>query len=132
MAYEIIFLIGRLLLGGFFLLMSMNHFTQTKMLTDYATSKKVPYPQLAVIFAGLLLVIGAVTFILGVYPQIGILAITLFFIPTTLMMHDFWNVPKEQKMQEKINFLKNMALEGAVVMLLIIPTPWPLSISLLF
>lgn len=32
-----------------------------------------------------------------------------------------------QKMNEQINFMKNMALLGSTLMFLAIPRPWPLS-----
>ena len=47
------------------------------------------------------------------------------------MMHNFWTVEDAQmKMNDMINFTKNMALAGAALMLLALPRPWPLSLAL--
>jgi hypothetical protein len=44
-------------------------------------------------------------------------------------MHNFWKLEDPQlRMADKINFMKNMALLGAILMLLAIPSPWPLSL----
>jgi hypothetical protein len=46
-----------------------------------------------------------------------------------LIMHNFWKLEDPQsRMAEKINFMKNTALVGAILMLLAIPSPWPLSL----
>lgn len=126
---DIIFLVGRLLLGGYFLINGINHFRQMNMLSGYAGSKKVPYPNLAVGVSGILLLIGGLGILLGVYIEWAVLALVLFFIPVSVMLHNFWAATDPQtKMTDTINFTKNMALMGAVLMLLSIPTPWPLSL----
>ena len=40
--YNIAFLIGRVIVGGFFLMNGFNHFAQFNMMTGYAKSKGVP------------------------------------------------------------------------------------------
>jgi hypothetical protein len=45
-------------------------------------------------------------------------------------MHNFWALSDPQmKQADVINFLKNMALVGALLMLLAIPQPWPFSLA---
>jgi len=125
---DILHLVGRLIYGGFFLMMAMNHFTQADMLTGYAQAKGVPSPRLAVLGAGVLLLIGGVSVLTGFQPKIGILALVLFLLPVSIQMHAFWKETNEQaKMTEIVQFLKNMALLGAALALLAIPEPWPLS-----
>ena len=105
-----------------------NHFLKWDMMTSYAKSKNVPGAKWAVLLSGLLLLLGGVSILTGVYPQIGVLCITAFFLGVTFKMHDFWAVPKEEQMAQKINFMKNMALLGSALMWLAIATPWPFSL----
>jgi len=124
-----IFLIGRLLLGGFFINSGYNHFKSIDMMSAYAKSKGIPSAKAAVAFTGLLLAIGGLSILLGVYPRIGVIALVLFFVPVTFVMHAFWKVQDPQmKMGERVNFTKNVALLGAVLMLLSIAEPWPISL----
>jgi hypothetical protein len=45
-------------------------------------------------------------------------------------IHNFWTIKEEQaKMGEMTNFLKNMALIGLLLMTLLIPRPWPMSLG---
>jgi uncharacterized membrane protein YphA (DoxX/SURF4 family) len=129
MAFELMFLIGRILVGGFYLMSGMNHFSKNKMMTDYAKSKNVPFPQIAVIVSGFLLLLASLSFLFGVYPRIGVLLAALFFIPTLFFMHNFWAVPKKERMEEMINFMRVIALLGATLMFLQISLPWPISLN---
>lgn len=125
---DIIFLIGRILLGGYFLMSAYNHFKGLDGMTGYAASKNVPMPKMAVIGTGALMALGGLGVLLGVFPQLAILLLILFLLPTTFMMHDFWNAEGEARQAEQINFTKNIALVGALLMLLAITTPWMLSL----
>jgi putative oxidoreductase len=123
------FLLGRLVVGAYYIYNGLNHFIKLSQMTEYAKSKGVPSPQLAVMGAGVLLLIGGVTILLGKFPEIGVAALVLFLIPVSFMMHNFWAVTGEMKAMEQVNFLKNMALLGSALMFLAIRKPWPLSIG---
>ncbi|HTU45951.1 MAG TPA: DoxX family membrane protein [Bryobacteraceae bacterium] len=123
------FLIGRIVFGGFFLYNGINHFKQKEGLAQYAGSKNVPYPELAVIASGAALAAGGASVILGVKPQVGTLAILGFLAAVSPVMHDFWTAHDPQQQQnEMIHFSKNMALLGAALVLAGIED-WPLSIA---
>lgn len=125
---EIIFFIGRLLLGGFILYNAYGHFTNLAGMTAYTESKKVPMAKTAVIVSGLLLLFGGYTIITGVRVTAGIAALVLFFVPVTFTMHAFWKEEGQARMMEKVQFMKNLAILGAVLALLAIPTPWSMSL----
>ena len=60
--------------------------------------------------------------LLGAYPTVGI---------ASFQIHNYWKEKDAQARQaDKINFMKNMALVGALLMILILPQPWPLSVKL--
>ena len=75
-----------------------------------------------------MLLLGGLSILLGAYPIARVILLAAFLIPVSFMMHDFWKVQDPQmKMGEMINFMKNMALLGALLMFLAIPRPWPAS-----
>ena len=123
------FLIGRIIVGLYFISSGIRHFTHLKMMAGYAGSKGVPMPQIGVPLSGLLILIGGASILLGAWPLYGAIAILLFLLPTTFMMHNFWAVQDPmQKMNEMINFTKNWALIGYTLMILAVPQPWPYSV----
>jgi len=132
MTTDYIHLLSRIILGLYFLSNAFSHFKNLNMLAGYAQSKNVPAPKLSVILTGLLLLIliGGLSILLGTYVEVGVVALTLFFLPVTFMMHNFWAVQDpQQKMMEMVNFMKNMAIWAGVLNLLFVPQPWPFSLG---
>lgn len=126
---EIAFLIGRLILGGYFAFNGIMHFVQFKKMAQYAASKNIPLPRIAIFFASLLILFGGLGIIFGVYVTFAIYLLIIFMIPVTLAVHAFWKISDSyERTVARVQFLKNVALLGAIVMLLLIPTPWPLSL----
>ena len=110
---------GRILLGGYFLVGGFNHFSKAEAMSGYARAKGVPASKAAVLFSGFLLLLGGASILSNLYPLIGLSALVLFLIPVTFKMHAFWAVDDANgKMSEMTQFMKNMALLGAVLVLL--------------
>lgn len=125
---EFVFLLGRLIFGGFFIMNGINHFTQKNSLTEYARSKHIPSPEFAVTFSGAILFASGVSIALGIFIPIALFGLIVFLFITSFTMHAFWkDTDTATKMNNNINFMKNMALLGACLMLYFI-TSWPLSL----
>ena len=123
-----LFLLGRVIFGGFFLYNAVNQFRQRSALAQYVASKGVPQPDVAVTVSGVMLAIGGASIVLGLKPQYGALAIVAFLAAVSPIMHDFWRVEDPARRQaEMINFGKNMALLGAALALMGVEE-WPLSV----
>jgi putative oxidoreductase len=123
------FLVGRILYGGFLVASGIDHFRYAQVLTVHAGTKGVPAPQIGVMLSGLLIIVGGLSLILGFRPVLGVVCVTLFLVPTTLVIHNYWGDSNAAVRQANlINFRKNVALLGAAWMFLMIPRPWPLSL----
>ncbi len=85
-----IFVLGRIILGAYYLFGAFHHFSNTSMLAHAAAAHGVPAPTVAIIGSGLLLAIAGVTLILGVFPRVGVAALVLFLVPVSFFMHAFW------------------------------------------
>ncbi|HVZ73162.1 MAG TPA: DoxX family protein [Polyangia bacterium] len=125
-----LFLLGRVLLGGYFLLSGSHHFTNLAAMTEAAAHQGVPAASVAVIVAGVLLIVGGVSLLLGLMPKLGVAAIALFLVPVTFMMHPFWHEEGTRRMMDFVNFTKNVGLLGAVVALVAVPEPWAYSVHM--
>ena len=108
----------------------LNHFTKSEMMSGYVASKGVSSPKAAVYFSGMLLLIGGLGVVLGVYIKVAVLALILFLIPVSFKMHNYWkDTDPNMKMMNMVHFMKNMALLGAALMILVVPAPWSYAIS---
>jgi putative oxidoreductase len=124
-----VFLLGRLIFGGFFLYNGINHFKQQQALAQYAGAKQVPNPELAVKASGIALLVGGGSVMLGLKPRIGTLAIIAFLGTVSPLIHDFWTAQDPQQRQNDMTqFSKNMALLGAALALIGVEE-WPASIA---
>lgn len=106
----------------------INHFVQKKNLTEYARSKHVASPELAVSLSGALLAASGICIVLGMLVDIALLALVAFLFITSVVMHAFWkDTDPMAKMNNHISFMKNMALLGASLMMLSIEN-WPFTL----
>ena len=124
-----LFFIGRLLLGGFFVWSGIQHFTGLKGYTGYAKFKKLPMPRESVIVSGIMLLLGGCGIILGTNVKLSIFVLSIFLVITNFTMHTFWKEKDASaRTQDQIGFNKNLALLGALLMMLMIPMPWLLAL----
>ncbi len=125
-----LFLLGRLVYGGFFIYNGVNHFQKHEMISGYAGSKGVPQPHVAVSGTGVMMLAGGASIVLGVQPKIGSALILTFLLGVSPTIHNFWAIEDpNQSMNDMVNFSKNVALAGAALTLMSRPEPWPLSLS---
>jgi putative oxidoreductase len=123
------FLLGRVIFGGFFLYSGIHHFQERKTLAQYAGSKGVALPDLAVGATGVLLLAGGSSILLGIKPKLGTLAVMTFLAGVSPLMHDFWSADdSNQKQEQMIHFMKNLALLGGALALMGVEEPWPVSV----
>ncbi|BDT86513.1 DoxX family protein [Nocardia cyriacigeorgica] len=115
---DVVVLIGRVLFVVLFLGSAFGHFTQTEAMTGYAQSRGVPSPKAGVLASGVLMVLGALSVLLGIWADLGALLLFIMLLPTAVLMHAFWSETDEQaKQTEMIQFNKDLALAGASLML---------------
>ncbi|MCX6753412.1 MAG: DoxX family protein [Candidatus Nomurabacteria bacterium] len=113
-----IYILGKLLFGGYFLKGGYGHFKNADMLAGYAKSKGVPSAKIAVLVSGGVMILGGLGVIFGPYTQLATLLLLVFMLPVTLMMHAYWKITDPaQRMGDEINFYKNVAIIGALLML---------------
>ncbi|MEK0443442.1 MAG: hypothetical protein RL507_295, partial [Actinomycetota bacterium] len=87
---DIVMIIGRVLFALMFVSGGVNHFTKAKDLVGYAQFKKVPAAKASVFLSGVILLLGGLSVILGIYADLGALALAVVLLAMALKMHDFW------------------------------------------
>lgn len=115
---DVVILIGRILFVLVFFGSAFGHLTQTSGMAEYARSRGVPMPEVAVIGSGVLMVLGGLSVLLGLWADLGALLLLIFLVPTAVLMHPFWKETDAQtKQTEQVQFMKDMSLAGASLML---------------
>lgn len=133
MEYSYLWLLGRVIVGGYFIHNAYSHFKNLAGMTGYAASKGMPMPKASVVLSGLMLFLGGLGILLGAYVQFSIYLLVLFLVGTLIIMHPYWKETDPMvRMGEKINFYKNLALIGALLMITPYVTPLGDMIESLF
>lgn len=116
---DILFLIGRILFVLLFLGSAMSHLTQTDGMAGYAESRGVRPARPAVLVTGVQISVGALLVLLGIWMDVGFILLALFLVSTAFLMHAFWKeTDATAKQMEQIQFMKDLSLAGACIMLL--------------
>ncbi|WP_435176696.1 DoxX family protein [Halorussus sp. AFM4] len=110
--------LGRLLYGGVLAYMAVDGFRNNEKRVEVARESDVPLPEFMVPLATGLLLVANLGIVLWKYPRVSAAALVVFFLGTTPAIHDFWTMEGKERQQNKINFLKNVALLGGAVVLL--------------
>lgn len=115
---DVVVLIGRVMFVILFLSSALGHFTQTEAMAGYARSKGVPMPEAGVLGSGVLMLLGSISILFGIWADLGALLLLIALVPTMIMMHSFWKeTDAEATRAETVQFNKDLALAGASLML---------------
>lgn len=112
-----IFLAGRILYALPLIIIGSSHFLQMSNMMAYAASRGVPMPQVSVILAGLVIIVGAIFVLMGYRGRLGAGLVAAFLVVTAFIMHSFWRVDAGSVPIEMSNFFKNIIMAGAAIMI---------------
>jgi uncharacterized membrane protein YphA (DoxX/SURF4 family) len=111
-------LLGRALYSGVLAYMAIDGFRNNEKRVEIARKKGVPVPEVAVPAATALLFVANVGILFWKYPRASAIGLIIFFLGTTPVIHNFWELEGKERNNNKINFLKNLALLGGTLVLL--------------
>ncbi|HKE93236.1 MAG TPA: DoxX family protein [Povalibacter sp.] len=108
-------LIGRLLIGIFFIpsgLQKLGGFSGT---AAYIASAGLPMPTVGVTIAILVEVLVGAMLLIGWKTRWAALILAVFCLVTAFFFHKYWSAPADQQMMQHINFYKNCAIAGGLL-----------------
>jgi putative oxidoreductase len=107
---------GRVLLTLIFLFAAAGKLLDFHGTAQDLGSRGVPFPEVALASAIALESVGALLILAGFHARLGALLLILFLVPTTLVMHDFWASEGNQRIADLLQFLKNLAILGGLLL----------------
>ncbi len=110
-------LVARVLIGAIFLLSGFAKLTDTAGAIGHMQSVGVPAPHVLVYIAGYAEILGGLAVISGFLARVGALGLVVFLVITTLMFHAFWNYEGQEMIQQSVQFMKNLAIMGGLLMI---------------
>ncbi len=113
-------LLGRIFISTIFLYEaydSIYYFHMTKAtMTMYGLMWR---QDMLLVGAIILLVLGGLMVLIGYRSSFGAILLMLYYIPVTLIVHSFWNDPVKVQRIQAIMFMKNIAIMGGLLMIIV-------------
>lgn len=111
--------VARLCLAAVFIWAAAGKIMFYEMNAQYMASKGLTMIPAFLFGAALVEALGGLSLVLGYKTRLGAAILLLFLIPTTLIFHDFWNAEGAARLPEQVNFMKNLAIFGGLLYVLV-------------
>lgn len=109
-------LIGRILIAAIFVTSGFAKLTDPAGAAGYMNHVGIPNSDVLVYVAGVAELLGGLALIFGFLTRLAALGLILVLIPTTLLFHNFWALEGAEAKTQMVNFMKNLAIMGGLVM----------------
>lgn len=113
-------LLSRIFLASIFLFesySSIKHVSRTKAtMLEYGFTW---YPEIVLYTASFILFIGGFFLLIGYRARFAVILLLVYWLPVTFLVYDFWTAPDGVKNIQTLNFLKNIAITGGLMHILI-------------
>ena len=109
-------LVARVLLAALFIWSGFGKLTGFSGAVAAVAAKGLPIPTVLAALAVAMELGGGILLLIGLRARWIALLFVLFLLVITPMYHDFWNSAATAVMGQKINFTKNVAIMGGMLM----------------
>ncbi len=110
---------GRILLSLIFILSAVGKLADLSGTAAFMRAPGMPAGWLFLPGAIVLELGGGLAILTGYGARLGVIALIIFLIPATLIFHPFWQVSGMERTGQMINFMKNLAIMGGL--LIVVP-----------
>jgi putative oxidoreductase len=107
--------LGRVLLGGLFVIGGVPHFFSLDFLTDVLRKRGLPAPRLCLIVGTVFQIVAGVLLIFGQFVQFAALGLVVFTLVSSVLMVNFWSLTGEAREKMKNIFMSNLAIIGGLL-----------------
>lgn len=107
--------LGRVLLSAIFLMSGANKIMNWSKTAEHMEGEGMQYVPFLLAAAIVFEIGGGLSLLLGCWARLGAFLLIVFLIPTTLIFHDFWTYEGSEQQTQMINFMKNLAIMGGLL-----------------
>ncbi len=114
---DIALVVGRLLLGGIFVLGGIEHYFVARPVLAIMGKRGVPMPLAVLIVGSVFQAVLGLMLVLGVYVAWASLGLVVFTIVATLMFLNFWDMDGAERVAAQNNATVNFGVIGGLLVL---------------
>ncbi len=112
-------IVARILIALIFVLSGASKITSFDGTVGYIASKGLPLASLAAIMAIIVELGGGLMLVFAYRARIAAFLLAGFTVVAAVIFHDFWSVPAAEMQNQMIHFMKNLALAGGLLMVVV-------------
>jgi putative oxidoreductase len=116
----ILIVVGRFLLGGYFVQAGLRNLMKLELHTGILQKKNVPMPRESLLAGLAVQIVGGLSVALGIFPVIGAIGLILFTIAANYLYHNFTLYQGEERMSHLGSVLTNLGLIGGFLIVIAI------------
>ncbi|MBN9305026.1 MAG: hypothetical protein BGO82_10030 [Devosia sp. 67-54] len=116
----VLVIVGRLLLGGYFVQAGVRNALKFELHTGILDKKGVPAPRLSLAVALAVQVLGGLSVALGIFPAIGAIGLIAFTIAANYLYHNFTRFTGAERQGHLSSVLTNAAIVGGFLLVIAI------------
>jgi putative oxidoreductase len=107
--------LGRVLLGGLFVIGGVHHFSALDPLTQVLKGRGLPAPRFCLIVGSIFQTIAGALLIFGQFVQLAALGLVVFTLVASVLMVNFWSLTGQARESLKNVFMSNLAIIGGLL-----------------
>lgn len=111
-------LLGRILLSAIFVMSGVHKLTAWSETVQQMENEGMPFVPVLLVGAIVFELGGGLLVLFGGWTRLGAAMLIIFLIPTTLIFHDSWTYEGQEQQMQMINFMKNLAIMGGLLVVL--------------
>ncbi len=111
----ILWIVGRVLLGGLFVIGGAHHFFKLPSIASAMIARGVPAAGFVLIVGSVFQIAAGALLMLGLYAGLASLGLVLFTVVASIMFLNFWSLEGSARQAALTGFQTNMAIIGGLL-----------------
>ena len=117
---DVVDIVGRILFALVFFQNGYRQLAHRANSVAYAKSFGAPSPEISVPVTGVVMLAGGALLVLGIWPDLAVLALAVFLVSAALVAHRYWEETDfGMRAGQEAQFMKNIAMTGACLVMFV-------------
>jgi putative oxidoreductase len=117
---DILDIIARFFIAFLFFFEAYDSLAYYQLTLDKMTAYGLTWQQdFLLIGSSILLIVGGIMLLIGYRVRLASFLLLLYWVPLTFIIHSWWNDPAEIQREQSVLFIKNIAIMGALLLLIV-------------
>jgi putative oxidoreductase len=114
-AHDVLWIAGRALLGGLFVVGGFRHFFGFSILAQMMARRGVPAPRFVLLAGAVLQIVAGAALAVGLFPLYAVAALIVFTMTASVMFLDFWSKDGAERSNAINAWLANIGIIGGLL-----------------